>query len=750
MPGAGIRYFSPGLPNYFRWFGKDYHDFWDEDTIVPGNIPHVFYWEAPDGGKTLVWCHTQGAGGDADTDLRNLPGFLGGLEERGYPYDVVRYQTVGTHRDNSSPTIGFARATREWNAKWAYPRLLMSLNSTFFPELEKQLGPDIKIWRGELPGTDYPAAASSTAYTSSLNRVTHDRLLAAERFAAVAFQATDFAYPTESIDEAYYCALLSDEHTWGMAHPAGPIHEACVAQLSEFAYRAAALAEDVLTSSVEEIAACVQVGDDTPHALVFNALNWPRTDIVTVQGLPIPDGEFQIIDVSTGKSLPHEVHEVTSPLAPVPYAACRYSMGQYDAREKLEVRFVAEDIPSVGYKVYRFAPGRLSDTEDRVVVGKNTLENKFYKIELDPATGGIASIYDKELGRELADREAEHRLGQIVVRSSITADVLTSGRAVIECSGTGPVSGSLIVKTEAYGYPQITQEIILYSQLKRIDICIRTLKDPLPQIETFFAFPFAFSKPKFRYEGTLSVIEPLVDQFPGSNSDYHAVQHWADVYDTEFGVTLCSLDSPIMQFGGNYPLYISQAHHGYTPPNFDHPFHTAEDIKKGHIYSFVLLNNYRTNFTAAQSGDLLFRYSITSHAGDWKHGRSRDFGYAVSLPLVAAEVGRKQEGRLPPAYSFCQIDADNVLLLALKRAEDANGFIVRVIETEGEDTQTTITFPLILISEAFETDLVEENLRPLSFKPHSVTAHVKAWGMGTVRIVGKQLASDGVRAGARM
>lgn len=783
MSAAGIRYFAPGLPDYFRWGGK-YHTFWDESAVCPNDDrPYAFWWEAQSGDRILFWYGREGAAGSIDVSLSHIPGYLEKLEQTDYPYDVLRCIVRGGDRDNSNTRVEFAYSARDWNSRWAYPRLVPSLNSRFFPELERELAADTPVFRGELPATDYSLAASCTAYPSSLNRTAHDWLLAAERFAAVASFVSTYQYQRQSLDEAYYCTLMNDEHAWGLAHPTGPGQDACIAQHCEFAYRAAALAHDVLTKSVNEIADQIRRDRDGYHAVVFNPLTFTRTDVATAPARPMDpcarpmrpdplrrtdsDGRpiafysfpvgsrgqaaipmeliengLEVIDVSTGEVVEHEIYVIPDARAPVPHAAYRYAMSRHDPGEGIEVRFVARDIPAMGYKLYRFAPAGTSKAGSardsggpRVVAGPNTLENNFYRIELDPATGAISSIRDKQLDRELVDRGAEHGVNQLVIRSSLTAEKSTVDGVSIERGRTGRVSASLVVKASAPGCPQVTQEIVLYSDTKRIDIANRLLKDSAAHLETFFAFPFAFDGPRFRYEGSLSVVQPLADQFPGSNSEYHCVQHWADVSDERAGVTLASVDAPVMQFGGNWTLYVSQAHHGVTPPGFDHPFHAAGDVGKGHLYSLALLNNYRTNFAPAQCGDLLFRYSIASHEGDWIKGRSRDFGYSVGLPLVTASVDGAGGGGLPASSSFVQIDRPNVILLTLKRAEDSTGLIARVMETEGQDTEFTITVPFVSLLQAFETNLVEENIRLLPISEHSVTARVRAWATATCRLV---------------
>ena len=80
------------------------------------------------------------------------------------------------------------------------------------------------------------------------------------------------------------------------------------------------------------------------------------------------------------------------------------------------------------------------------------------------------------------------------------------------------------------------------------------------------------------------------------------------------------------------------------------------------------------------------------------------------------------------------MDKPNVLLLTLKKAEDGDGIIVRLIETEGSDVIATVMLPLITIERAYQTNLVEENKHILPAQHHAVTVPIKAFGITTIRI----------------
>ncbi len=791
LAGMGIRYFAPGIPDYFRW-GYQVHPFWDEERVLPRDMAGAFWWEAQDGNRVLFWYSGSGVGGvmwSYEQAAASLSGQLKDLAERGYPYDLLRCRVQGGHRDNSPADVRYSLIAREWNSRWAYPRLIVGTNARFFARFEERAGGRLPVLRGELPNTDYTVGAASTGKETGINRLTHDTLLSAEKLAAVASLVSDYDYPAETLAEAYDAALLYDEHTWGMAHPLGPAQDGCWSQKSQFAYRAAALAHDVFSKSVNRIADQVRLPDEGYHLLVLNPLAQERTDVVRVpaieaapcgrlmvwrypssaagkgagNGLQPPmmvsgtaigrdlvdlphgllAGPFELLDLSTGKSVPYQLVVLGDPLAARPLAAYRYALSDedkvgeralvMDPAHSVELVFVAEDVPALGYKTYRLVPAAERPAfTNTLSVESNVLESRYYRVALDPATGTIVSLYDKELEREWVDAQAPHGFNQLVVRTPRTGETHLAGPSRIgEC---GPVYASLIVRGDGFGCPQRTQEIILYDSLKRLDLANRLLKDATPNIECYFAYPFAAEKPRFRYESSNTVMEPLRDQLPGSNTDNYAAQHWVSVRDRGGEITWSSLEAAVIELGGLWPGYTSQAHHGVTPPGYGHEFlHDPQQLEKGHLYSYALASNFRTNFQPVQVADVLFRYSITSRREGASYLPSRDFGWAVATPLNGVALHGLQEGSLSVSHSFCQVDRPNVLLLTLKAAEDGDGLIVRLVETEGQETTVTVTLPAIEITQAFRANLVEENESTLSYGRHCFRVSVSGHGIATVR-----------------
>jgi ABC-type uncharacterized transport system auxiliary subunit len=144
-------------------------------------------------------------------------------------------------------------------------------------------------------------------------------------------------------------------------------------------------------------------------------------------------------------------------------------------------------------------------------------------------------------------------------------------------------------------------------------------------------------------------------------------------------------------------------------------------------------SNFRTNFQTTQPGDALFRYSITSHRGDWREGRSRDFGWEFGTPFASAVLKGPQRGRLQPSEGLCRVVGDGVLLTTVKQAEDGQGIILRLVETNGEAGVVRVALPHYDIAYATVTNLVEEDQGMCRADRHSVEVKLRPYGIATIR-----------------
>lgn len=787
LSNSGLNVIAPSLP---RWYYGQYAPFWDENKVTAGREPAIFWWESIDGRKILFWYQSMGfarnIGFDKGYDevLKKLPEFLDRIEKDNYPFDIILIRLVGGARDNSPPTLKHCAIARDWNNRWAYPRIIISTLDQFFDNLRRNYQHILSktpVFRGEIPDSDYPAGATSTIQATIVNRGAHELIPTAEKFATIADKLFGFSYQWRTyIGNAYEHNMLYDEHTWGLCCPFGPAQEASRIEKTLHAYKAYSLAHDVLVKSLNKIVDEINLPRKGIYIVVFNPLSWRRTDIVRAQLMePDPcshpmfeskvDSEsqlgvllsspvvgrrayyppaeffkkpFRIVDLESGKEVAYDFISITDPKMIVPFAADRFGVGNYERRFAQEILFMAEDVPPLGYKIYRVeeaAPQQNVNVEEKP--SEYIIENKFYRIEIDPEYGFIRSLYDKELKRELLDKNAPHFFGQIIVRETTTGKEYYMESIHVRRGLNGSIAKSIILEGSALGFPSIAEEIILYEGIKRVDLNIRALKDSTPLIELYIAFPFHINGPVFTYEGPNIVVSPPTDQLPGTFTCYYPVQHWVNIYDEsdDFGVTLSPIDAHLMMFGGLWPLGVSFAHHGVTPPGYPSRDLRVDQFEKGYVYSFVLTNNFRTNFYATQIGDFVLRFSLTSHRGNWKNMASIQHGWDSTNPLIPIFAESGKMGRLPTeAASFCEVNPLNALILTLKYSEEGEDLIVRLWETWGKETETKIKLPFLTVTEAYLTNAVEEEEEEIQVVDGNIVAlTLKPFEIATIKIRGK-------------
>ncbi|RLF04035.1 MAG: hypothetical protein DRK00_07595 [Thermoprotei archaeon] len=768
LAGSGIRFFAPLIPRWYYQPGRALY--WDEEVVTPRGIPTAFWWESIDGSRVLFWYQDIRFAEDVgflesyDKLLEKLPVLLDALEED-YPFNAILIRISGGLRDNAPPSLRPCYIAREWNERWAYPRIIVSTLSDFFEYLEnnyEHVLDRLPVFRGEVPDTDYPVGATSLAQATALNRNSHDLVASAEKFATIAYYTVGLPYPyREYLERAYEHSLLYDEHTWGLLDPIGPAQEASRIEKELHAYKAYALAHDVLVKSLNRIVDNIDLPESGYYIVVFNPLSWSRTDVVRVQ-LREPDpcghpmfkatigGEKpitvmkagaaigrplirlpsellekppEVVDIVTGRRVEHRMAAVNDPDSPTPFAADRVGLAPVDNRYVMEMVFVAEDVPPLGYKVFKVESSRtpLEPASPLKEVGTSSedeyvIENEFYRVEVDSKTGVIVSIYDKELERELVDRSAPHGFNQIVVRESPTLKEHFMDEVRVEKGVKGPVMRSIVVRGRAPGCPSVVQEVILYDRIKRIDIRNRVIRDSTPLLEIYFAFPFNVSSPRFKYEGPNVVVTPIEDQLPGSHTCYYPVQHWVNIHDVEegFSIVWTSVDAHLVKLGGLWPTRVSRAHRSVTPSDYSHRDLRVISFNKGYIYSFVMNNDFRTNFYVTQRADVTFRYSITSYKGDWRSMIPRNSGWSAAVPLVPVVVEGGRRGSLPgESCTFCEVDKPNVTITTIKPAEEEGYVIIRLSENAGIETEVTISLPFMRVEEAYLANIVEEPLTPL-------------------------------------
>jgi hypothetical protein len=791
LASAGIRYFCPQLPRYWNWGPEGMQSFWDDDALLPARVaggrpgpPGAFWWETPGGDRVLLW-ENAGVGGDVNPKLPGLADRLLELEERGFPYEVIRWPVGGGARDNAPYIDGYPYTAKWWNSRWAYPRLVCSTNAGFFEDFARVLPSDLPVFRGDLPGQDYPAGSTSTAAATGVNRRNHRSLPTAERLACMAASAVGHAYPKRGLFDAYEETLWYDEHTWGHHFPCGPTMRVSRAEKEVHAFRAEALAYDVASKSMARIADRVRVDGPGFHLVVFNPLAHDRTDLMSapmremdncgstmveepagddpdagsyLRGVLLHDrwhdnppaelvrGEFDLVDLASGETIPYQMVTLETPEEAVPDAPERYGIGHGGSRYgffeqpsglRRDLRFLAREVPACGYKTYRLAPRAAAPSHaSRLRAQDGVLENEFYRLRVDEETGRIVSIEDLEAGRDLLDPASPHGFGAVVVRGAGEGEEWVLEGARVTPGLAGPTSVSLNLWGGLLGHPRIHQTVTLHAGLKRVDFAVRVLRDETPLLETHVAFPFALSPARFRYEGVLCHLSPVTDYLPGAYWDQVAVEGWVAASDDEMSILWSSLDAPIASLGALWPGYVSPAHRCIVPPRTHHAPVTLEQVREGRIYSNVMSSNFGTNFYCTQAGGALFRYSFTSRPGAVSDAEASLFGRAATVPLEGLFTSQPRERTLPFSDCYARVTPSAVALQALKLAEDGNGWILRLWNPGSAPVLARVELYLGPIERVCGTTLTEEDLDPITdWDDTSLGLEVPPQRPMTVRVV---------------
>ena len=186
---AGVKYFSLGI------------NFIDGGRTTSAWEDKPFYWLGPDGRQKIpCWLPTKGyqMGHVHPHDLEKaMAEHLMELEKKGYAYDMVYFRwNVGG--DNGPPDPKISDLVKNWNAKHAYPKMVIATTTELFRAFEKRYAKKIPVVSGDF--TPYwENGAASSAQETAINRTAAERLVQAEALSAM---LNPRHYPAEQFTEA--------------------------------------------------------------------------------------------------------------------------------------------------------------------------------------------------------------------------------------------------------------------------------------------------------------------------------------------------------------------------------------------------------------------------------------------------------------------------------------------------------------------------------------------------------------------
>lgn len=684
-------------------------------------LPPIFWWVAPDGVSKILytwrshytlpfwygqdyWSLPQGVDAAAQEMSRKLRDVESGKSLGPYPYDALVQPEYADHE-----VPHFKPATlAAWNNAYQYPEIRISGPTPFFEYIEQHYASQLPTLSGEL--NNFSGDYSTIDPDSQGWKRRAARLLPLAEGLSTIAGALDasFFYPAHLIDRTYVRMFDYDEHSWPTQPLANDFH----------VFNAQWVKQREGERALDAAREAVRIGFDAlkhsiPNAggrklVVFNPLAHERTGVVTVQ--------MENVRIAGAANEQREANGALS--------------------------FVAENVPAFGYRVYEMVPGAAAEKPaPDFAVGNTTLENSYYKLEFDPQTGAIRSVFDKELKRELVDPYAEQEFNQMVYfhtesRESDHGKFYSPKGATLQPGKAGRVSASFTTRVDdPVTGAAITQTVTLWTRTKRIDISNRIeharamYSDKYEERyrdNIFYSFPVDVPRGQARAEYAGGVVRPYKDQLRWGSHDYLNVNHWVDVSNPDFGVTMALWEASAVSFG---EIRYSKFSIDYEPT-------------KPYLYSYAWSNRMAGLLTLSpEDCNATLNYSFSSHVGDWDHDAVTSFGWDVASPLEVSVIDGAQRGTLPASEaSFVRLSAPNIELVTLKNSEQpGRGWILRLVETEGRETDVTMDLGHFDLASAEECDLVENDRRVIPVDGDRLHLHMGKYAYETIRLMGGAL-----------
>ena len=669
------------LPALLRRAGIENYVFLRPGKHENADIPYpLFKWTAPDGSSVNAFRIIDGYGGGYDSVEADIQRALEMEDEKGYP--IMCFYGVGNH--GGGPTIRNIASIHAYqqDGKRGH-EVVFSDPDTYFAEIKK-LNLDLPEWRGELQH-HASGCYSATSLIKRLNRRAENALLRAEFFGALADSLA--GRQPGSLTQGWRNLMFNQFHDVLCGCCIREAYDDAQAQL----YEAISLAAREENAALQTISWRVDTVRGLPgrvrskesHFALWE-LNGLGTPVVVFN--PHPFAAEAPVQFYGG------VGQATDEAdRPVPVQVVRAS--RTNGRDKWDSIFLAK-VPALGYRlywVYLGEKGQASADSLRtpadndpaaiaasgLIVTGHSLENRRLAARFDPETGALVSLVRKDSGREALAGPALPRLVDIEhcdtwAHGVFTFDRLREsfGAARFEVLETGPVRAKLRVTTTALA-STLVQDYVLYADADQLEVeAVLDMREDFRLLK--LCFPVAAANPVARAEIAYGVIErPLT-------GCEETGQRWMELGggDGEDQGGLAVLND------GKYSFSAVDGELRLTVANTSiYADHFGQETRDGLCVH-------------ADIGRQEFRYALVPHDGDWQAANLAHRSELFNRGL-AHVVETYHAGDLPPVYEGLKVNAENISVGALKRAEDGRGYVLRAMETAGLAAETVIEAPML-------------------------------------------------------
>jgi alpha-mannosidase len=686
------------MPQFFKKSGIDsfvtQKISWNDTTVFPY---FFFWWEGCDGSKVLTYFPPTGYVGRlrAENIARGMDQFE---KNTGYR-DVFILYGLGNH--GGGPNREMLDRAEEYEKQKIFPNIKHSSFSEYLKEMRKKDLSSLPVWKDELYLEYHRGTYTTQAETKRFNRKSEVLLSNTEKISSLAF-LLGRDYNQKTLKKAWEKVLMNQFHDILPGSSINPVYK----DAKESYLEAHKMVKKELLEGLKSIAPEIdtsKVGKGIP-LLVFNSLSWDRDGVVRANLPPNLPEEVKVLSLS-GEEIPSQILK---------------------SKKGNILCFIAKGVPSLGYSIYRIQEGKGAAHSDSLKVDETTLENRFYRITLHPESGNIISIFDKLAKREILAPYGQGNQLQLMEDIPSQWDAWNIGYTgrqweldkaqSIEIAQNGPVIASLKVNKNYLGlskarrepttdFPSsfFSQEIILYEEIPRIDIQMNIdwWED---HVLLKVAFPVDVKNESATYEIPYAFVKRPTARNTGWEKARFEVPaiRWADLSEEKYGVSL-----------------LNESKYGY-------------DIKDN-VMRLTLLRSPLWPDPMADRGKHQLAYALYPHKGNWKDGDTVQRGYEFNYPLLAYFTD-SHTGKLPASHSFFRASPSNIVLSAIKKAEDRESLILRLYESEGEETEALVEF-FRKPKKIYELDLMENRLDSVPFGKNSLSLKFGKSEIKTIELV---------------
>ncbi len=694
------------LPQIYKKAGYKYVAF---RRGIPENKPTEFLWEALDG--TQILSHWMPLGYRAGLDLTKLEESYEKLKSLAATSHILMPSGSGV----TMPQPETPDAVKAWNKKKGKKALMkIATPGEFFEALEEAVkGQKLAVRKGEMYSGKYseifPDCCSSRMWIKQGLSDFENWLECVECWGTLSWLINGY-YPSDELRESWRKILFIAFHDVipGTGMDSG--YDEVKQFLGYLKIYMSALCPRIFSQIVDSESKGIEAEGETGDIIVFNSLSWEVKNWIEID-LNFEQGK--VVAIGGLKSGAEEIE----------VEILRFTRYTDDSLKYARVGVVAT-VPAMGYKVYQLLerePRRYAFDPDFIRITGNTIENGFFGVDVDPITGLIDVLHKGETACSTACKANElvleeetgdlyyHRQELCIPLKTETGEGVKYGSFRMKNFhiDKSPLRRVINVETDYFSlrwpyrltektepllwrhrFLECAKKIVVYKGIPRIDFCTKIVdKHPRARIRVKFSTNIkasnyvcgsqfgAVSRPRSEItcEGEGDINGGGERQYDTWVEPPHGVypsQKWLDYSDGEKGLTII--------------------HHG-IPENM---------IRDGGIY-LTLLRSVSMLSSNGKAGPAVpvpearemrkytFHYALHPHDGDWRDAASYKHAREFNIELDAMQLPNNV--KMPLKRSFLKIEPENVILSALKRAEDGNGVILRFYETAGKKANTEIT-----------------------------------------------------------